>query len=118
MFRIDFESYHINVDNVAGESTKIALRILISTCKRRVLPARHYPPSSLRPPILTINPEFFQRKALLALQNHPNPIRPAAMIDIKRYMADGPPTVLPLTIKPHFQALTEEQKLYAHYLSR
>lgn len=36
----------------------------------------------------------------------------------KQYFADNPPPVVPLQIKPHFEALSEEQKLYAHYLSR
>lgn len=36
---------------------------------------------------------------------------------LKQYLADNPPTVVPLTIKPHFEALTEKEKLYAHHLS-
>ncbi|KAF2842149.1 dipeptidyl-peptidase III [Patellaria atrata CBS 101060] len=36
---------------------------------------------------------------------------------LKHYLADNPPTIVPLTIKPHFEALTEQQKLYAHYIS-
>ncbi|KAL2042865.1 hypothetical protein N7G274_004625 [Stereocaulon virgatum] len=39
-------------------------------------------------------------------------------MDVSRYYADSPPTVVPLAIKPHFEALTNEQKLYAHYISR
>lgn len=39
-------------------------------------------------------------------------------IDTAKYLADHPPTVVPLSIKPHFEALTNEQKLYAHYISR
>lgn len=37
---------------------------------------------------------------------------------LKQYLADSPPTVVPLVIKPHFEALTKQQKLYAHYISR
>lgn len=40
------------------------------------------------------------------------------MVDSKQYLADNPPTIVPLSIRPHFEALTREQKLYAHYLSR
>ena len=40
------------------------------------------------------------------------------MVDITKYLADHPPTVVPLSIKPHFEALNQEQKLYAHHLSR
>ncbi|KAF2401290.1 dipeptidyl-peptidase III [Trichodelitschia bisporula] len=36
---------------------------------------------------------------------------------LKHYLADSPPTVVPLGIKPHFEALSEEEKLYAHYIS-
>ncbi|KAL9578892.1 MAG: hypothetical protein Q9212_005427 [Teloschistes hypoglaucus] len=37
---------------------------------------------------------------------------------ISQYYADQPPTVVSLAIKPHFEALTDEQKLYAHNISR
>jgi dipeptidyl-peptidase-3 len=36
---------------------------------------------------------------------------------LKQYLADNPPTVVPLAIKPHFEALTDKEKLYAHHLS-
>ncbi|KIW06886.1 uncharacterized protein PV09_02560 [Verruconis gallopava] len=36
---------------------------------------------------------------------------------IKHYLADSPPTVVPLAIKPHFEALNDQEKLYAHYIS-
>jgi dipeptidyl-peptidase-3 len=36
---------------------------------------------------------------------------------LKQYLADSPPTVVPLTIKPHFEALSDKEKLYAHHLS-
>ena len=36
---------------------------------------------------------------------------------LKQYLADSPPTVVPLTIKPHFDALSDKEKLYAHHLS-
>ncbi|EKG11323.1 Peptidase M49 dipeptidyl-peptidase III [Macrophomina phaseolina MS6] len=36
---------------------------------------------------------------------------------LKHYLADSPPTIVPLAIKPHFEALDDQQKLYAHYLS-
>jgi hypothetical protein len=34
------------------------------------------------------------------------------------YLADAPPNVVKLEIKPHFEALTEKQKHYAHHISR
>ncbi|KAF2197104.1 dipeptidyl-peptidase III [Delitschia confertaspora ATCC 74209] len=37
---------------------------------------------------------------------------------LKQYLADSPPTVVPLAIKPHFEALGEKEKLYAHHISR
>ena len=39
-------------------------------------------------------------------------------MDLSQFLADSPPTVVPTAIRPHFEALTKEQKLYAHYLSQ
>ncbi|KAK3716411.1 hypothetical protein LTR37_006561 [Vermiconidia calcicola] len=39
-------------------------------------------------------------------------------VTLKQYLADDPPTVVPLAIKPHFEALSEREKKYAHYISR
>ncbi|OCK78914.1 dipeptidyl-peptidase III [Lepidopterella palustris CBS 459.81] len=36
---------------------------------------------------------------------------------LKQYLADDPPTIVPLQIKPHFEALSEQEKHYAHYIS-
>ncbi|KAJ4353259.1 uncharacterized protein N0V89_004986 [Didymosphaeria variabile] len=36
---------------------------------------------------------------------------------LKQYLADNPPTVVNLAIKPHFEALSDKEKLYAHHLS-
>jgi hypothetical protein len=36
----------------------------------------------------------------------------------KLYLADSPPTVVRLEIKPHFEALSDQQKRYAHHISR
>ena len=40
------------------------------------------------------------------------------MYDTTPYLADHPPTVVPLEIKPHFEALNQQEKQYAHHLSR
>lgn len=37
---------------------------------------------------------------------------------LKQYLADDPPTIVPLSIKPHFEALNNKEKKYAHYISR
>jgi hypothetical protein len=60
--------------------------------------------------------------SLLALTLSPNSesVDMSASIDsetLKQYLADSPPTVVPLTIKPHFEALTDQEKLYAHHVS-
>jgi hypothetical protein len=34
------------------------------------------------------------------------------------YLADAPPNVVKLEIKPHFEALSDKQKRYAHHISR
>ncbi|KAL5352276.1 hypothetical protein ACLOAV_002223 [Pseudogymnoascus australis] len=38
--------------------------------------------------------------------------------ELVNYLADSPPTVVPLEIKKHFEALTPRQKRYAHYISK
>ena len=39
-------------------------------------------------------------------------------MDETQYYADAPPTTVALAIKTHFEALTDQQKLYAHHISR
>jgi dipeptidyl-peptidase III len=39
-------------------------------------------------------------------------------VTLKQYLADDPPTVVPLAIKPHFEALNTKERTYAHYISR
>jgi len=34
-----------------------------------------------------------------------------------QYLADDPPTIVPLAIKPHFEALNPQEQKYAHYIS-
>lgn len=36
----------------------------------------------------------------------------------RQYLADDPPTVVPLAIKPHFEALSDKEQKYAHYNSK
>ncbi|KAK0250487.1 hypothetical protein LTS09_014334 [Friedmanniomyces endolithicus] len=36
----------------------------------------------------------------------------------KQYLADDPPTIVPLAIKQQFEALNDKEKKYAHYISR
>ncbi|EUC29711.1 hypothetical protein COCCADRAFT_105840 [Bipolaris zeicola 26-R-13] len=36
---------------------------------------------------------------------------------LKQHLADNPPAIVPLAIKPHFEALSDKEKLYAHHLS-
>jgi hypothetical protein len=36
---------------------------------------------------------------------------------LKNYLTDDPPTVVNLAIKPHFEALSDREKLYSHWLS-
>lgn len=43
---------------------------------------------------------------------------PSMTYDKTAYYADHPPTVVRLEIKPHFEALNQQQKQYAHHLSR
>ena len=37
---------------------------------------------------------------------------------LKQYLADDPPTVVNLACRPHFEALSLQEKRYAHYISR
>ena len=46
------------------------------------------------------------------------PLRPKQEEDhLKHYLADSPPTIVPLQIKPHFEALSDKEKLYSHHIS-
>lgn len=36
---------------------------------------------------------------------------------LKQYLADSPPTIVPMAIKQHFETLSEKEKHYAHFLS-
>lgn len=38
--------------------------------------------------------------------------------ELQQYLADQPPAVVPLKIEQHFDILTDEQKLYCHYISK
>jgi len=38
--------------------------------------------------------------------------------ELKSYLADTPPSVVRLEIAKHFDALSDKQKRYAHYISR
>ncbi|CAK7263119.1 hypothetical protein SEPCBS119000_000320 [Sporothrix epigloea] len=38
--------------------------------------------------------------------------------ELSQYLADAPPSVVRLEISKHFEALTDSQKRYAHYISR
>ncbi|KAL1952756.1 hypothetical protein VTO42DRAFT_4279 [Malbranchea cinnamomea] len=56
-----------------------------------------------------------------SFQNNAKQYRPAAMdaTTKQQYLADSPPTVVRLEIRPHFEALeTERHRRYAHHISR
>ena len=38
--------------------------------------------------------------------------------ELSHYLADAPPSVVRLEIGKHFEAMTDKQKLYAHYISK
>lgn len=38
--------------------------------------------------------------------------------ELKNFLADSPPSTVNLVIKKHFEALTDQQKRYAHYISK
>jgi len=38
--------------------------------------------------------------------------------ELKHFLADSPPSAVKLVIKKHFEALDDQQKRYAHYISR
>jgi dipeptidyl-peptidase-3 len=38
--------------------------------------------------------------------------------ELKNFLADSPPSTVNLEIKKHFDALSDQQRRYAHYISR
>lgn len=36
----------------------------------------------------------------------------------QQFLADDPPTIVPLAIKPHFEALGPKEQKYAHHISQ
>jgi dipeptidyl-peptidase III len=38
--------------------------------------------------------------------------------ELAQYLADAPPSVVRLEIEKHFEALTDKQKRYAHFISK
>jgi dipeptidyl-peptidase-3 len=38
--------------------------------------------------------------------------------ELENFLADSPPTTVNLVIKKHFEALDDQQKRYAHYISK
>lgn len=38
--------------------------------------------------------------------------------DLKHYLADSPPSIVRLEIEKHFEALSDKQKRYAHFISQ
>ena len=38
--------------------------------------------------------------------------------ELSQYLADAPPAVVRLEIAKHFEALTDKQKRYAHFISK
>ena len=56
----------------------------------------------------------FSREVLTILTMTAKKLDPRVL---KNYLADDPPTVVKLAIKPHFEALTDREKHYAHHLS-
>jgi len=39
-------------------------------------------------------------------------------LELSQYLADAPPSVVRLEIEKHFEALTDKQKRYAHFISK
>lgn len=38
--------------------------------------------------------------------------------ELKNFLADSPPSIVRLEIKKHFEALSDKEKRYAHYISQ
>ena len=74
-----------------------------------------------------LSPGRTSRQALQRLKlfkhqlKYTRPSSTGTMLDAqvrKQYLADDPPTVVQLQIRTHFEALTDKQKKYAHYVGR
>lgn len=54
------------------------------------------------------------------IPKHPVTVAMSTTIEaetLKQHLADNPPAIVPLAIKPHFEALSDKEKLYSHHLS-
>lgn len=87
--------------------------------------ARTFHSLTLAPPSCTArrNPSAFRRdmlpfsapsNRLFSIQQHLK----MNTQELKNFLADSPPSTVNLVIKQHFDALTDQQARYAHYISR
>lgn len=61
-------------------------------------------------------PKFFKYQLFSSTSTHSNDNMDAK--ELKNFLADSPPSVVRLEIKPHFEALNDKEQRYAHYISR
>jgi hypothetical protein len=87
-----------------------------TACQRRVTPSspRHLMHKTPNPLHSSSSLKSIPLNRLAVIQRHFT----MDTNELKNFLADSPPVTVNLIIKPHWDALTESQKSYAHFISK
>jgi hypothetical protein len=117
--------FHASHFSAAGRRSHEQLHsgALDSLTSKLHMPPRFLPSPVIGGALLRASRPLQQRNRISPLTfnfSHKTSMHQQAMdqATLKQYLADDPPTIVPLAIKPHFDALQPKEKKYAHYISR
>jgi hypothetical protein len=118
-----FHTSHFEVESCRRSHEQLHSGALDSLTSKLHMPPRFLPSPVIGRALLRASRPLQQRNRISPLTfnfSHKKTMHQQAMdqATLKQYLADDPPTIVPLAIKPHFDALQPKEKKYAHYISR